>query len=168
MTLLISKRVTPTVWGFLSGRKSKELHRLVCGKLLENHDPARITQNHSLLFFGLILNYTKGGQTKFVFSLEMKMPLHTLKGKFAPEMTETYVKEDVAWRTMVKVLLSNSFLERRNARRKFSESLGVGASQAPRTRQRISLGSENDWKFRHRSYPSWKASSLSLEVVVPT
>ena len=59
-------------------------------------------------------------------------------------MTETYVKEEVAWKTMVKVPLSNSFLERRDARRKFSESLGTGASLAPRTRQRISLGSEND------------------------
>ena len=69
---------------------------------------------------------------------------------------------------MVKVPLSYSFLERRDARRKFSESLGAGASLAPRTRQRISLGSENDWKFRLRSCQSWKASSLSLEVVVPT
>ena len=69
---------------------------------------------------------------------------------------------------MVKVPLSNSFLERRDARRKFSESLGTGASLAPRTRQRISLGSENDWKFRLRSCQSWKASGLSLGVVVPT
>ena len=69
---------------------------------------------------------------------------------------------------MVKVPLSNSFLERRDARRKFSESLGAGASLAPRTRQRISLGSENYWKFRLRSCQSWKASSLSLGVVVPT
>ena len=83
-------------------------------------------------------------------------------------MTETYVKEEVAWKTMVKVPLSNSFLERRDARRKFSESLGTGASLAPRTRQRISLGSENDWKFKLRSCQSWKASSLSLGVVVPT
>ena len=83
-------------------------------------------------------------------------------------MTETYVKEEVAWRTMVKVPLSNSFLGRRDARRKFSESLGTGASLAPRTRQRISPGSENDWKFRLRSCQSWKASSLSLGVVVPT
>ena len=83
-------------------------------------------------------------------------------------MTETYVREEVAWRTMVKVPLSNSFLERRDARRKFSESLRTGASQAPRTRQRISPGSENDWKFRLRSCQSWKASSLSLGVVVPT
>ena len=51
-------------------------------------------------------------------------------------MTETYVKEEVAWRTMVKVPFSNSFLERRDARRKFSEFLGAGASLAPRTRQR--------------------------------
>ena len=57
-------------------------------------------------------------------------------------MTETYVKEEVAWRTMVKVPLSNSFLERRDARRKISDSLRAGASLAPRTRQRISLGSE--------------------------
>ena len=83
-------------------------------------------------------------------------------------MKETYVKEEVAWRTMVKVPLSNSFLEKRDARRKFSQSLGAGASLAPRTRQRISLGSENDWKFRLRSCQSWKASSLSLGVVVPT
>ena len=69
---------------------------------------------------------------------------------------------------MVKVPLSNSFLERRDARRKFSESLGAGASLAPRTRQRISLQSENDWKFRLRSCQSWKASSLSLGVVVLT
>ena len=69
---------------------------------------------------------------------------------------------------MVKVPLSYSFLERRDARRKFSESLGAGASLAPRTRQRISLGSENDRKFRLRSCQNWKASSLSLEVVVPT
>ena len=52
------------------------------------------------------------------------------------------------------------------ARRKFSESLGAGVSLAPRTRQRISLGSENDCKFRLRGCQSWKASSLG--VVVPT
>ena len=69
---------------------------------------------------------------------------------------------------MVKVPLSSSFLERRDARRKFSESLRPGASLAPRTRQRISLGSENHWKFRLRSCQSRKASSLSLGVVVPT
>ena len=69
---------------------------------------------------------------------------------------------------MVNVPLSNSFLERRGARRKFSKSLETGASLASRTRQRISLGSENDWKFRLRSCQSWKASSLSLGVVVPT
>ena len=61
---------------------------------------------------------------------------------------------------MAKVPLSNSFLERRDARRKFSESLGAGASLAPRTCQRISPGSENHWKFRLRSCQSWKASSL--------
>ena len=83
-------------------------------------------------------------------------------------MTETYVKEEVAWRTMVKVPLSNSFLERRDARQKFSESLGAGASLAPRTRQRIPLGFENDRKFRLQSCQSWKASSLSLGVVVQT
>ena len=38
----------------------------------------------------------------------------------------------------------------------------------PRTRQRIPLESENDWKFRLRSCQRWKASSLSLGVVVPT
>ena len=59
-------------------------------------------------------------------------------------------------------------LERRDARRKFSESLRDGAPMTPRTRQRIPLGSENDWKFRLRSCQSWKASSLSLGVVVPT
>ena len=69
---------------------------------------------------------------------------------------------------MVKVPLSISFLERRDAHRKFSESLGARASLVSRTRQRISLGSENDWKFRLRSRQSWKASSLSLAVVVPT
>ena len=37
-------------------------------------------------------------------------------------MTETYVKEEVARRTMVKVPLSNSFVERSDARRKFSGS----------------------------------------------
>ena len=52
---------------------------------------------------------------------------------------------------MVKVQLSNLFLERRDARRKIHCSLGAGAPLAPRTRQRISLGSENDWKFRLRS-----------------
>ena len=83
-------------------------------------------------------------------------------------MTETYVKEEVAWRTLVKVPLSNSILERRDARRKFSESLEAGASRAPRTRQQISLGSENDWKFRLRSCQSWKESRLSLGVVVLT
>ena len=41
-------------------------------------------------------------------------------------MTEAYVKEEFAWRTMVEVPLSNSFLERRDAGRKFSESLGAG------------------------------------------
>ena len=69
---------------------------------------------------------------------------------------------------MVKVPLSNSFLERRDARRKFSKSPGAGASLAPQIRQRISLGSENDWKFRLRGCQSWKASILSLGVVVPT
>ena len=69
---------------------------------------------------------------------------------------------------MVKVPLSNSFLERRDAHQKFSESLRACASLAPHTRQRISLGSENDWKFRLRSCQSWKVSRLSLEVVVPT
>ena len=63
---------------------------------------------------------------------------------------------------------SYSFLERRDARRKFGEFLGAGASLAPPTGQRISLGSENDWKFRLRSCQSWKASSLSLAVVVST
>ena len=48
------------------------------------------------------------------------------------------------------------------------QSLGAGASLVPHTRQRISLGSESDWKFGLRSCQSWKASSLSLGVVVPT
>ena len=48
---------------------------------------------------------------------------------------------------MVKVALSKSFLERRDGRRKFSESLGAGASLAPRLCQRISLGSVYDWKW---------------------
>ena len=47
---------------------------------------------------------------------------------------------------MVKVPFSNSFLERRDSRRKFSESLGPGASLASRLCQRISLGSVNDGK----------------------
>ena len=64
--------------------------------------------------------------------------------------------------------LSNSFLEKRDAHRKFSEFLRAGASLAPHTRQRISLGSENDWKFRLRNCQSWKGSRLSLEVVVLT
>ena len=66
---------------------------------------------------------------------------------------------------MVKVPLSNSFLERRDVRRKFRESVVAGASLARRTRKRISLGSENDWKL---GCQSWKASSLSLGVVIPT
>ena len=45
-------------------------------------------------------------------------------------MTETYVKEEVAWRTMVKLPLSNSFLERRDAPRKFSDPLGAGATHS--------------------------------------
>ena len=69
---------------------------------------------------------------------------------------------------MVKVPLSNSFSEKRDARRKFSESLGAGAPLTPSTRQRIPLGSENDWKFRLRGSQSWKAASLSLGVVAPT
>ena len=47
---------------------------------------------------------------------------------------------------MVKVPLSNSFLEKRDGRRESSESLGAGTSLAPRFCQRISLGSVNDWK----------------------
>ena len=69
---------------------------------------------------------------------------------------------------MVKVPLSNSCLERKDAHRKFSESLRAGASLAICTCQRISFGSENDWKFRLRSCQSWKVSSLSLGVVVAT
>ena len=69
---------------------------------------------------------------------------------------------------MVKVPISNSFLERRDDRRKFSESLGAGASLAPCTRQRIPLGSENDWEFRLRSCQSWNASKMSMGVVVST
>ena len=41
------------------------------------------------------------------------------------------MKEEVACRTMVQIPLSNLFLERRDGRRKFSESLGPGASLAP-------------------------------------
>ena len=63
---------------------------------------------------------------------------------------------------MVKVPLSNSFLERRDAHRKFSESLGAGTSLAPRTRQRISLGSENDWKFRLRSFSELESLEREL------
>ena len=80
-------------------------------------------------------------------------------------MTETYVKEEVAWRALVKVPLSNSFLERRDARRKFSESLRAGASLAPHTRPRIPLGSENDWKFRLRSCQSWKHRAWAWELL---
>ena len=46
---------------------------------------------------------------------------------------------------MIKVPLSKLFLERRDDRRKFSESLGAGASLAPRTCQRISLGWIRKW-----------------------
>ena len=63
---------------------------------------------------------------------------------------------------MVKVPLSYSFLERRDARRKFSESLGVGASLAPRTRQRISLGSENDWTFKAPELSELESVELEL------
>ena len=63
---------------------------------------------------------------------------------------------------MVKVPLSNSFLERRDARRKFSESLGAGASLAPRTRQRISFGSENDWKFMAPELSELESVKLEL------
>ena len=72
-------------------------------------------------------------------------------------MTETYVKEKVARRTMVKVPLSNSFLERRDGRWRFGESLGAGASLAPRLCQRISLGFVNDWNVEGSS----SSSSLS-------
>ena len=61
---------------------------------------------------------------------------------------------------MVKVPLSNLFLERRDARRKFSESLGAGASLAPRTRQRISLGSDDDWQAPELS----EVESVELEL----
>ena len=61
-------------------------------------------------------------------------------------MTETYVKEEVARRTMVKFPLLNSILERRDGRPKFSESLGAGASLPKHLCQRISLGFVNDWK----------------------
>ena len=63
-----------------------------------------------------------------------------------------------------KVALSNSILERRDARRKFRESLGAGASLAPRTRMQISLGSKNDWKFRLRICQSWIPESVKLEI----
>ena len=52
---------------------------------------------------------------------------------------------------MVKVPLSKSFLERRDAPQKSSESLGVDASLTPRTRQRISLaGREHGGKRNFR------------------
>ena len=63
---------------------------------------------------------------------------------------------------MVKVPLSNSFLERRDARWKFSESLGAGASLVPRTRQRISLGSENDWKIQAPELSELESVDLEL------
>ena len=65
---------------------------------------------------------------------------------------------------MVKVPLSNSFLERRDVCRKFNESLGVGASLAPRTRQRIPLGSENVWKFRRRPAELSELESVELDL----
>ena len=63
---------------------------------------------------------------------------------------------------MVKVPLSNSFLERRDARRKFSESLGAGASLAPRTRQRISLGSENELEIQAPELSELESVELEL------
>ena len=62
-------------------------------------------------------------------------------------MTETYVKEEVAWRTILKVPLSNSFLERRDVRRKFSESLGA----APPWRHALVSGSHLDPKLTGNS-----------------
>ena len=41
------------------------------------------------------------------------------------------VKKEVAWKTMARVALSSLFSERREARRKFCESLGVDASPEP-------------------------------------
>ena len=63
---------------------------------------------------------------------------------------------------MVEVPLSNSFLEGRDAWRQFSEFLGAGFSEFLGAgfseflgaRQRISLGSENDWNFTLRSCQS--------------
>ena len=77
-------------------------------------------------------------------------------------MTETYVKEEVAWRTMVKVTFSNSCLERRDARQKFSESVGAGASLAPRTRQRVSLGSENGLEIQAPELSELESVELEL------
>ena len=57
---------------------------------------------------------------------------------------------------------SNSFLERRDDRRKFSESLGNDASLAPRTRQRISLGSENDLEIQAPEPPELECVELEL------
>ena len=68
---------------------------------------------------------------------------------------------------MVKAPLLNSFLERRDARRKFSEFLGAGATHS---------SADLTWirKWLEIQAPelslcqSWKASSLSLAVVVPS
>ena len=64
---------------------------------------------------------------------------------------------------MVKVPLSNSFLERRNGRQKFTESFGAGTSLAPRLCQWISLGSVNHWKVRYTTCQSWTDEQLRLD-----
>ena len=83
-------------------------------------------------------------------------------------MTETYAKEGVAWRTMVKVRLSNSFPERRDGRQKFSESLGAGASrggEAPRQCQQISLGSVKTGKDSlFRKCNNWPTRKTRLAI----
>ena len=67
---------------------------------------------------------------------------------------------------MVKVPLSNSFLERRDARRKFNESLGAGISlRAMHSSADPTLIRKwpeiNRVKFRLRRRQSWKASPRS-------
>ena len=61
-------------------------------------------------------------------------------------MTETLCERRSCMKNNGKSPTFNSFLERRDSRRKLSESLRAGASLAPCLCQRISLGSVNDWK----------------------
>ena len=67
---------------------------------------------------------------------------------------------------MVKVPLSNSLLERRDARRKFSESLGAGASLAPCLCQRIPLGSIIDHLHNYGPGTRFGASQARFGCVV--